>query len=168
MYCLCPLLLVACIFDFKRRKIPNPIILVVFLTGIARYIFHQDYEGILFGLFMGLVFLVASFPLYRVGTFGAGDLKLICACSMYFRDSHYFLFIVLSLLCAGIIALFKMAYLKNFRERFSYLFEYLVSFMTIKRTEAYFSEGFIPKDVGICMAFPIFLGSLPGLWGLYG
>jgi len=71
------LLFLAVIFDQRERRIPNMLILVGLILGIAGNIYTGGFSGLIFsitGLASGLALLFIPFAL---GGMGAGDVKLL-------------------------------------------------------------------------------------------
>ena len=68
------LLLAAAYFDLRKRKIPNLLILAGAILGMVRLISCR--EPLLTYLPGILIPILILFPFFRIGTLGAGDIKL--------------------------------------------------------------------------------------------
>ena len=75
------LLSAAAVSDFYRGKIPNILIVIGCCYGMVRLLYHQDILRALPGIIFPVTVL---FPLYKIGTIGAGDIKLLSMLGFYF------------------------------------------------------------------------------------
>jgi prepilin peptidase CpaA len=78
------LLTTACVWDLRTRRIPNWLVLVTAVTGIAAAVVARPwFDGLLYagsGLLTGLALWI---PLFALGMLGAGDVKLFAAAATY-------------------------------------------------------------------------------------
>lgn len=91
------LLLCACATDFRARRIPNALVLTVFVAALVRaaLIAFGSGSGTTPGLAAGpgdaamgaLCGLALWLPLYAIGVFGAGDVKLFAAAAAWLGPS---------------------------------------------------------------------------------
>lgn len=164
---LCMILTAACIIDYLQNKIPNELLAILLLAGVGWRGISQGTAEILF-FFVGAAGVTAIlYPLYKIGCIGAGDVKLLGICSgwLAFQKILYFLFF--SLLIAAVFSLIKMITRHNARERFYYLWEYIVHVMKSGKWQLYFEEGRLYKDAGICLSGPVLLSVLLYIGGVY-
>lgn len=108
MVALSVLLSAAAITDTSRKKIPNILVLSVFLWGVV-------YSFLCEGLFAVFSFLLSTvcvlflfFPFYQLHLLGAGDIKLLAAISGFFRVNTFLFFIFYSFLGAFLLALISL------------------------------------------------------------
>jgi len=99
-------LIIACIFDFKSRKIPNEVTYTMLLFGCLYLSVLGGLNGFvrsIIGVLVGCVML-AFFS--KAFSFGGGDKKLIMACGAWLGgNALYFLFFTILILIIYNIAL---------------------------------------------------------------
>lgn len=105
---LAAMVLVAAVYDWRFRRIPNWLTLSGVLAGLGLNWFlywnqvRYPREALL-GL--GLAFLI-YFPLYLIRGMGAGDVKLMAAVGAIVGPSNWFGIFILSNILGGVVALF--------------------------------------------------------------
>jgi prepilin peptidase CpaA len=73
------LLAVALFYDLKWRRVPNWLVLISLVLGLALGVISNSADGAWFS-FLGMLVALAFFlPPYLFGWLGAGDVKLFCA-----------------------------------------------------------------------------------------
>jgi len=78
------LLALACVSDWRTRRIPNQIVVVLALGGFAFALITKPWlAGIAHAGAGGAVGLAIWLPFYALRTLGAGDVKLFAAASTY-------------------------------------------------------------------------------------
>ena len=160
------MLAIACYCDYRRRKIPNVLLLVMFLYGCGQQIVVNEGGGIGFvARCVGILLLL--FPLFRIGAMGAGDVKLYGICGGYLPSEKFLLFFFVSLLIAAIISLLKMIYEGNMIERIRYFGDYLFSVLCTGRFRLYIENEWERRKASICLAGPILGSVLLGMGGVY-
>lgn len=92
-------LIIACIFDFKSRKIPNEVTYTMLLFGCL----YLSVLGGLNGFVRSIIGMLTSCIILaffsKTFSFGGGDKKLIMACGAWLgKDCLYFLFFTLLIL----------------------------------------------------------------------
>lgn len=152
-------LVFACCCDYWKGKIPNLLLVIIFLFGLGHHIIQKDMAGLI--LFMTVVFTVMLllYPLFKIGVIGAGDVKLYGVCAGYLPCEKILLFLFLSLLIAAIISVFKMIKESNAVERIHYFCDYLFSVISTGKIGLYPENEQEKKKASICLAGPI-LGSI--------
>jgi prepilin peptidase CpaA len=113
-------LLVACTYDMRQRRIPNAIVLVAFVAGLALQTFSPSGHG-LFGptpsgglgagpalIAVGLM-LIPAMLLWRCHFFGGGDAKLLTALSTFAGPAGVVPLLLATLCCGGLLALASSA-----------------------------------------------------------
>lgn len=107
MIILCVMLFVAAIFDYRYRKIPNWLNLLIFITGLAIMIYDSGSADVGRVFVILIILMLFLFPFYQIGGLGAGDIKLFMACVPFISFSEYLHFLFFSLLVAVGISLIK-------------------------------------------------------------
>lgn len=133
-------LLIAVVWDFQKGKIPNLLVLCGMLVGAFRFIYNQDIETIFIhipGIFFPLILL---FPLYKIGTLGAGDIKIFCLLGFYFSFMETIFCIFSSFLIGAVISIFLLLWKQNLKERFLYLFYYLKGCISTGHIQYYYQN----------------------------
>ena len=156
---LCIFLLIACYFDYCRRRIPNGLLGTMLASGILICIWREGTKGILhFGCKMAVVILFL-YLLFKIGTLGAGDVKLFGVCAGYFPGNKILYFLFFSLLIAAVVSILKILAEHNAKERICYLSEYLLEVARSGNWQLYISDQKEMHKNSICLAGPV-LGSV--------
>jgi prepilin peptidase CpaA len=99
------LLLWACRYDWRARRIPNLLVVVVGVLGIAHAFMVQPaapaFWRIIGGLLVGMGIWL---PLYAVGMIGAGDVKFFAAAAMWLGAAAAVRASLLTALFGGVLA----------------------------------------------------------------
>jgi prepilin peptidase CpaA len=96
--------------DVRYRRIPNRLVLVTLLTGIAVNAFFGAWHG-LFESLGGLVIAFGIMFLFHIfGTMGAGDVKLFAAIGAVVGSSLILPTFLIVALTGGLLAICKMVY----------------------------------------------------------
>ena len=162
-------LFLASLWDFKKGKIPNLLIIVGFLYGLMRVFYYQN----LFRHIPGILFpILLLYPLFKIGTIGAGDIKLLSVIGLYisFMESIYCMF--LAFVIGAIFSILRMKKEGNLADRISYLISYLKTSYTQKKFRYYYTDFLENENFGaeinrtrIHMAIPIFISVFLHLGG---
>ena len=165
------LLSAAAVLDFYRGKIPNILIVTGCCYGMVRLWYHQDILRALPGIIFPVMVL---FPLYKIGTIGAGDIKLLSMLGFYFSFMETLFCIFLAFVLGAVISMISFIRYENFFERMTYLFSYLKECFDIGRLRYYYldSKG---KQIShsaedkskIHLAIPIFFSVLLHMGGVF-
>ncbi|MBR5596587.1 MAG: prepilin peptidase [Lachnospiraceae bacterium] len=161
-------LFLTCLWDAKKGKIPNPLILIGAFYGLLRMFYYQKF----FVYIPGIIFpIIVMFPLYKIGTMGAGDLKLFAMIGFYFPFMETIYCILLAFVIAAGYSLLIMVKDKDYRERFSYLLSYVRDIFTTGNIRYYYKD-FEGNDCikennrrKVHMAIPLFLSIFLHLGG---
>lgn len=167
MAVLCFLLTAVCLMDYQRSRIPNGMMILIFLYGIGYRYWDAGGSGLTAYLFNFVFVLLLLYPLFKIGALGAGDVKLYSVTVGYLSKQDLFCFLMISLLFAAIFSIFKLIKEGSARERFGYLCSYLAQIGRTGHWKLYFSDAAEAKKAGICMAGPIFLSLLLHIGGIY-
>lgn len=167
MAALCVLLLVACGYDYRTRRIPNELIAVVAFCGVIWRFCGGGWIGIL--LYIGEMLCVAllMYPLFKIGTVGAGDVKLFGVSAGFLPFQKIFIFLFVSLLVAALISIVKLWKENNYRERFGFLLRYLTETLRSGKWHIYLQNPAEKYCLGVCLSGPILVSVLLYLGGAY-
>lgn len=167
MAALCVMLLAACWFDYRKRKIPNALIMIIAFLGVVLGFLSHGATGIATFVSRTILVMGLLYFLFKIGTLGAGDVKLFGVTAGYlpFEKILYFLFV--SLLIAAIISLIKLLKNKNLAERLEIFMKYSADVWKSRSLKLYPAECASDSYRGICLSGPILLSLLLYLGGVY-
>lgn len=117
----------------------------------------------------GLALIIVMYPLFALGTVGAGDIKLLAVAEGFFSFDIGVRYLVFTLFIGACIGLVKMCIKKNVMERLWYLVSYLKEIALTGRWQLYFDEKQqeSKKDCQICMTIPMLISFLLYKGGIY-
>lgn len=102
------LTVVAAVYDIRFRRIPNWLVLIGLLCGIALNTFLFEWSGLRLSL-LGLAFaFLVYFPLYLLRGMGAGDVKLMAAIGSMVGPLNWLGIFVLTAILGGVAAAFLL------------------------------------------------------------
>lgn len=167
MVILCVFLCIACYFDYRHSRIPNWLMGAAMATGVA--VAFADGGVFLVLKFLGPAVLTVAvfYPLFRIGTLGAGDVKLFGVCAGYLPGGKILTFLFFALLFAAIHSLIRIVRQPDPMERFLYFFEYLRDVAESGSWKLYFGDKQEQRRAGVCLAGPILLSVLLYVGGMY-
>lgn len=99
--------------DVRYRRIPNKLVLVTLLTGVAINAFFGSWHGIWNSLEGLVIAFGLMFMFHLFGTMGAGDVKLFAAIGAVIGSSLVLPTFVVVAITGGILALCKMVYARR-------------------------------------------------------
>lgn len=105
------------------------------------------------------------FPLYIIGTIGAGDIKLFCLLGFYLPLQDVFRVLLISLIIAAILSIIKMNYQKIFVKRIRYFLSYLSTCISNQTIYPYYEESEEIKQTTIALTLPTLLGTVITIGG---
>ncbi|MGE4131268.1 MAG: prepilin peptidase [Bdellovibrionales bacterium] len=70
------ILIAGTVDDLRSQKIHNPLIIALFLASLAASLFFRGFDGSMLGVGSLILALVATIPLFAIGVWGGGDVKL--------------------------------------------------------------------------------------------
>ncbi len=167
MAILCVLLVAACGYDYREGKIPNALLLLMLLFGAGWRFGREGPVGVLYCLGQMLGIICVTYPLFKISTLGAGDVKLFGVTAGFLPFQKLFSFLFISMLAAAIISFCKLMKNKNLGERLSFLLHYLMRVEKSGRWLPYWQESQTGSRQGICMSGPVLAGVLLYLGGIY-
>lgn len=159
-------LCVACFQDVRLGKISNVLILATVLTGGIYNFSVSGWQGLPGWLLRMAVYLVILYPLFKIGTLGAGDVKLMVAVEGIFSWQDSVSYFVCVWFAAGIMALVKMLMEGNFMERLEYFFSYITDVAVMGKWQLYHKENAFQKEKSIYMSIPLLAGFLLCMGGV--
>ena len=164
---LCVFLVAACGFDYRCNRIPNYIILVIAVVGALQHWATGGLAEVLY--YLGISVLVAGvmYPLFKIGSLGAGDVKLLGVTAGYLPFKKIMMFLFVSLLIAALFSLVKMWKRNNLFERLHYFMAYLADVMRSGNFRLYLENEADKQAVGICLSGPVLLAVLLYCGGVY-
>lgn len=167
MAALCILLLAACYCDYRKKRIPNYLIIMMALTGVLWRFLMSGLSGAMVCVLQMVVVGSIFYPLFKIGTLGAGDVKLFGVTAGCLPFEKIFLFLFVSLLIAAIFSLVKLLKYGNLWERLQYLMEYLTDICRTGSWRLYLGNGADSSDFGLCLSGPVLLSLLLYMGGVY-
>ena len=144
---------IAMCMDFLMERVVNGFIVVFFLTGFFWQMGANGIAGTLSGGLGLLLPCVLLFPLFYFRMLGAGDIKLFSGLGIFLGVTAVFKLILCSL------------FLGNFKERFSYFFNYVYEYSQSRVLCAYRKKGSRPENFHFTV--PIFLSVMLYVGGFY-
>lgn len=167
MAVLCVLLAAACCFDYRCKKIPNFLIVVMAVLGACWRFRQGGAWGAASCVGASVLVMCLLYPLFKVGAVGAGDVKLLGMAAGYFPFKKILVFLFLSLLIAAVVSLVKMVRKGYFLERMGYLLDYLTDVVKSGRFKLYLQNEQDRGAVGICLSGPVLVSVLLYMGGIY-
>lgn len=155
------------IWDYHKGRIPNRLLAMMLAWSIICRFREDSWIGVAALLLQGTLLLALAFPLYRIGSVGAGDCKLIALCCGFLQREYIFSFLFSMLLFAAIFSIFKLVRNHMTMERLRYFVSYVSEVHRSGRWSLYVCDQRELGRVGICMSGPVFLGLLLHLGGVY-
>lgn len=167
MVVLCFFIIIACIFDYYIRKIPNILIIAIVISGIIRAYLYSGYGGIIFYLIKTCSVITVLYPLFKIGGIGAGDVKLFGVCSGYFDQNRILYFLFFSMLVAAIFSIIKMVKRKNFKKRFLIMSNYIYKTISTGEIGIYPDMNIDKEESGLCLSGPVLCSVLLHIGGVW-
>ena len=167
MAVLCVLLAAACCFDYRYKKIPNFLIIVMLVLGAGQHFLQGGAWEVASCAGAMVLVMCLLYPLFKVGAVGAGDVKLLGVTAGYLPFKKILVFLFLSLLIAAVVSLVKMMRKNYFLERMRYLLDYIREVVKSGRFKLYLQNEQDRGAVGICLSGPILVSMLLYMGGIY-
>lgn len=167
MIILCIILAITCYFDYRWGKIPNWLVGTALLAGMIRMALYDGLLGEFGFIFRAVTVILVFYPLFRIGTIGAGDLKLFGVCCGVLPKERVLYFLFFALLFAGVHSFICFTRREDVIERFSYLFAYIKEVAGSGKWMLYWRNEGDRKRASVCLAGPILLSMIMYVGGLY-
>jgi prepilin peptidase CpaA len=108
-----PLAIMIAYMDVRYRRIPNKLVLVVLLGGMALNTVFAGWSGLWASVAGSGIAFGMMFVLHVFGTMGAGDVKLCAAVGAVIGVSHVLPTLLIIALSGGLLAVCKMIYARR-------------------------------------------------------
>ena len=164
---LCIMLTAACGYDYRRKKIPNYLMALVAVFGVWYRLGESGIDGALSYLGEAVLIICLLYPFFKIGSIGAGDVKLFGVTAGYLPFSRILVFLFVSLLISAMVSLFKMWKESNIRERIGYLAAYLADVAESGCWKLYLESRQEKQAAGICLSGPVLISILLYWGGVY-
>ncbi len=105
MVILIPAVVMAAVFDWRERRIPNLLCLGIAVVGLIGGAYELGAGQIWSGLVSGALGGLACMPMYVMRGMSAGDVKLIAATSVWWSLSQLLIALAAIALCGAALAL---------------------------------------------------------------
>lgn len=105
-----PLAIIIAYMDIRYRRIPNKLVLLTLVGGLALNTFFGGAHGLLLSLGGSALAFALMFGLHIFGTMGAGDVKLFAAIGAVFGSPRVLPTLLIVALTGGVLAIVKMIY----------------------------------------------------------
>lgn len=149
-YLLIGLLIVACYWDFRYKKLPNWLTVTGTVCGLIFHYISGGFSGFTNALIAGLAAGGVLLILYLFRAVGAGDVKLFAGIGAI-AGIHFVLFCMMySVFYAGIIAVIILLFTRTFMKKIVYAFHKLL--LTVITRDMKVLEDYKNKE-STCFAF---------------
>ena len=127
----------ASLWDYKKGKIPNLLIVLGFIYGWMRIFYYENFLTHIGGIVFPILIL---YPFFKIGTIGAGDIKLfsLVGCYISFMESIYCMFLAFAI--GAVFSFVMMRKEGNFTDRISYLITYLKKSLSQNQFRYYYQD----------------------------
>jgi prepilin peptidase CpaA len=157
---LATLAVVAAGWDIATRRIPNPLVVVAFVCGMALQLWLHGFPGLKAGaLGFGVGFFV-FFPLFLLQGKGGGDVKLMAAIGTITGPANCFVIFLLTAVFGGVMTVALLLVRGGLLRALRNVVQILVSLARLRAPHAANPELSIdhPESVKLPYAIPIALG----------
>lgn len=153
-----PMAAIITYMDVRYRRIPNKLVLVVLVGGIALNTIFGGSQGLLASLGGFFLAFVLMFFFHAFGTMGAGDVKLFAAIGAMNGISLVLPTLMVVALTGGLLAICKMIYSRRVITTMFGVFQFFVGLLPGQRVPRFE----VPSDPNHTLpyAVPICFGSL--------
>lgn len=103
----------ACYYDYRWKRIPNLLVIVIGVIGTVRSFVGWDIGGCLFYIGTAIAVIGLFYIFFQIGALGAGDVKLFGVCGGFFPSDKIIYFLFFSLFFAAIISILKICIYKQ-------------------------------------------------------
>jgi prepilin peptidase CpaA len=105
-----PLAIIIAYMDIRYRRIPNKLVLITLIGGLALNTIFGGVHGLGLSLGGSLLAFALMFGLHLFGTMGAGDVKLFAAIGAVLGSPLVLPTLLIVALTGGVLAIFTMIY----------------------------------------------------------
>lgn len=117
------LLLLAALADLKTDHIPNGFIAAGIVTGLACS--YKSGPGIFSSAVSMLLAFLLMYPLFKIGTLGAGDIKTLIMTGCFLSAREFLTVLAAAFAAGAVLSLAKLIAERNGKERLLYLLSYV-------------------------------------------
>lgn len=163
------LLLLSALADLRTDRIPNGFLLLGALCGIiGSLISGRTLTGVLISMLLAFLLL---YPLYKIGAFGAGDVKLFVLIGSFQNIREVTAVMAGAFVIGAGFSLLKLAVERNGRERLRYFLSYMLEVCRTRHWKIY-GEDFKQDYHTYCknkihFAVPILFSAVCRIGGLF-
>lgn len=163
------LLLLSALADLRTDRIPNGFLLLWVLYGIiGSLISGRTLTGVLISMLLAFLLL---YPLYKIGAFGAGDVKLFVLIGSFQNIREVTAVMAGAFVIGAGFSLVKLAVERNGRERLRYFLSYMLEVCRTRHWKIY-GEDFKQDYHTYCknkihFAVPILFSAVCRIGGLF-
>lgn len=163
------LLLLSALADLRTDRIPNGFLLLGGLCGIiGSLISGRTLTGVLISMLLAFLLL---YPLYKIGAFGAGDVKLFVLIGSFQNIREVTAVMAGAFVIGAGFSLVKLAVERNGRERLRYFLSYMLEVCRTRHWKIY-GEDFKQDYHTYCknkihFAVPILFSAVCRIGGLF-
>ncbi len=163
------LLLLSALADLRTDRIPNGFLLLGALCGIiGSLISGRTLTGVLISMLLAFLLL---YPLYKIGAFGAGDVKLFVLIGSFQNIREVTAVMAGAFVIGAGFSLVKLAVERNGRERLRYFLSYMLEVCRTRHWKIY-GEDFKQDYHTYCknkihFAVPILFSAVCRIGGLF-
>ena len=150
-------LLPASLSDLYCYKVPNAVICFGLSLSLLYRLWTAGITGLIPWLTGMAVPFFLCFILYLCRMAGAADIKLFSVIGSFYSVGFCLRVMAGSLIIAACMAICKLIYYRNGKERFHYLLQYLIRIMMTKRIEPYERKENLTEEYTIAFSIPISL-----------
>lgn len=116
------LLFLAALADLKTDRIPNGFVILGIAVGILGGLwFRTDLPQSVFSMLLAFLLM---YPLFRIGAFGAGDVKVFMMTGSFMETREFLTVMAATFVIAAVLSLGKLVVEHNGRERIRYFLSY--------------------------------------------
>ncbi len=162
----CVLLGAACGYDYVKNRIPNYLLVFMAVFGAAYCFQNSGLQGIGYYFAKLVAVWVLFYLFFKLGTMGAGDVKLLGVTAGYLPAEKILVFLFISLLVAAMLSLIKMWKNANFVERMGVLLSYMAKTAKSGRWQLYTQDTDKPR-MCVCLSGPVLVSILLYIGGVY-
>lgn len=119
------ILTVAMICDFATDKIPNEVIYIGISGWLLMVVNNRNISVLYLSGVQVLIAFAVTYPLFKIGALGAGDIKLFMTCACYLCGKPILPCIFISFVIGAVLGIIKLWEEDIWAERFYYFTEYI-------------------------------------------
>lgn len=129
------LLFLAALADLKTDHIPNGFLVAGMVTGLAVSRFLGP--GLSHSAVSMLLAFLLMYPLFKIGTMGAGDIKTLIMAGSFMTAKDFLTILAAAFVIGAVLSLVKLLTEHNGRERMAYLLSYVSDVAASRRWKLY-------------------------------